>query len=48
MWIFKKNILIKSTIFYLLEINRLVEVNNKMIIIKARFILIDVGLLKEF
>ena len=48
MWIFKKNILIKPTVPYSLKINRLIEINNKMIIIKIRSILIDAELLKKF
>ena len=47
-WVFKKGILIEPIVPYSPEINGLVEVNGKMIIIKARSILIDAGLPKEF
>ena len=46
-WAFEKDILIEPTVFYLSEMNELVEVSGKMIIGKARSILIDAGLLKE-
>ena len=47
MWALKKGILIKSIVFYLSKINRLAEVSSKMIIIKARSILINAGLSKK-
>ena len=46
-WALKKDISIKPTILYSPEMNGLVEVSSKMIITKARFILIDTGLSKE-
>ena len=47
-WALEKGILIEPTVLYLPEMNGLAEVSGKMIVAKARSMLIDAGLLKEF
>ena len=46
-WTFEKDISIKPTVSYSPEMNGLAKISNKIIVAKARFILIDAELSKE-